>query len=56
MSEIDKIKELIDAYANERLWYVTFINEKKLKGEFMKFLLEKGKIFKETNIDDNPIR
>jgi hypothetical protein len=33
-----EIKDIIDEYANERLWYINFIREYKLIGEFNKYL------------------
>jgi hypothetical protein len=40
-----EIKQIIDQYAYERIWYIQFLQEKKLIGEFQKFLQEKDKMY-----------
>ena len=41
------IKEIIDSYTNEKMLYMGFIREKKLAGEFLKWIAEQEAKHKE---------
>jgi hypothetical protein len=44
-----EIKQIIDEYANERLWYVEFIRDMKLVGEFNKWLAKRSEMMADIN-------
>lgn len=43
MSDSTLIKEILDGYALEKVMFSLFIMEKKLDGEFIKFMAERTK-------------
>jgi hypothetical protein len=48
-----QIKELIDNYAQERVWYMMFITERGLAGDFVKWMNEKTAQIKQFTASDS---